>query len=154
MTVQVSPQEVKELSTLFKQIDTDCSGTLTLDELYKGLDGNENKETLMEILNGADTDGSGDINYTEFLAATMDQQIYLREDYLKTAFQMFDVDNSGKIDSQEVVALLSGEDITNLISKDAIQTAMAEIDENGDGEIDFEEFMLMMKRASEADAVS
>lgn len=99
MSVQVSPAEVKELSILFKQLDTDGSGTLTLDELIKGLDGFENKEKLIEILEGADTDGSGDINYSEFLAATMDDNIYLRNDYLKSAFDMFDKDGSGKIDS-------------------------------------------------------
>lgn len=72
---------------------------MTLDELIKGLEGYENKEKLIEILEGADTDGSGDINYSEFIAATLDDQIYMREDYLKTAFNMFDTDSSGKIDS-------------------------------------------------------
>ena len=62
-------------------------------------------------MKSADTDGSGEINYTEFLAATMDANIYLREDYLKTAFMMFDEDNSGKIDNEEVVKLLSGDDL-------------------------------------------
>jgi Ca2+-binding EF-hand superfamily protein len=45
---------------------------LTLDELIKGLDGYENKDKLIEILEGADADGSGDINYSEFIAATLD----------------------------------------------------------------------------------
>ena len=65
----------------------------------------------------------------------------MREDYLKTAFNMFDKDNSGKIDSQEVVALLSDEELGNFVSANSIQIAMKEIDANGDGEIDFEEFM-------------
>ena len=64
---------------------------------------------------------------------------------------MFDKDGSGKIDNEEVVALLQGEDLKNLVSKEAIQTAMKEIDENGDGEIDFEEFSLMMKKATQSD---
>ena len=149
MSVQVSPAEVKELSNLFRQLDIDGSGTITIDELQKGLEDYENKDKLLEILRGADADGSGDINYSEFLAASMDEQIYLREDYLKTAFAMFDKDGSGKIDSQEVIALLSGDDLTNIISKEAIDQALAEIDENGDGEIDFNEFMIMMKRAAE-----
>jgi calcium-dependent protein kinase len=80
------------------------------------------------MLKSADTDGSGEINYTEFLAATIDQTVFLREDYLRTAFRLFDKDNSGKIDNEEVVALLQGEELGNLVSKDAISKAMAEID--------------------------
>ena len=67
---------------------------------------------------------------------------------------MFDKDKSGKIDNEEVVALLGGEDLSNLVSKDAIHSAMKDIDENGDGEIDFEEFMAMMKKATSIDNVS
>ena len=56
----------------------------------------------MEVLKGADIDNSGTINYTEFLAATMSTQTFLREDYLRTAFNMFDADGSGKIDIKEL----------------------------------------------------
>ena len=73
------------------------------------------------------------------------------EDYLRTAFKLFDKDNSGKIDNEEVVALLQGEELGNLVSTEAIGKAMKEIDSNGDGEIDFEEFMEMMKKATEHD---
>jgi calcium-dependent protein kinase len=51
------------------------------------------------MLKAADTDGSGDINYTEFIAACIGSSIYLNEAYLKQAFDMFDKDKSGKIDS-------------------------------------------------------
>ena len=102
-------------------------------------------------MQSADTDGSGEINYTEFLAATMDANVFMREDYLRTAFNMFDKDNSGKIDNEEVIALLQGEDLGVYVSKDAIANAMKEIDANGDGEIDFDEFMEMMKKATEYD---
>ena len=103
------------------------------------------------MLHNADTDGSGEINYTEFLAATIDANIFMRDDYLRTAFNMFDKDGSGKIDNEEVVALLQGEDLGTYVSKDAIGAALQEIDQNGDGEIDFEEFMEMMQKASEID---
>ena len=106
---------------------------------------------MIAIMKGADTDGSGEINYTEFLAATIDANVFLREDYLRTAFNMFDKDKSGKIDNEEVIALLQGEDLGTHVSKGAIQKAMKEIDANGDGEIDFEEFMEMMKKATELD---
>jgi calcium-dependent protein kinase len=59
---------------------------LTFDELKKGLKYKENGETLLELMKSADTDGSGEINYTEFLAATMSANVVMREDYLRTAF--------------------------------------------------------------------
>jgi calcium-dependent protein kinase len=68
----------------------------------------------------------------------------MKEEYLKATFDMFDKDRSGKIDNLEVVALLNGEELKGLASKEAIATALKEIDSNGDGEIDFDEFKAMM----------
>jgi len=91
-------------------------------------------------LKGADTDNSGSIEYTEFLAATMDAQIFMRDDYLRTAFDMFDKDKSGKIDKEELLSLLAGDGLNNFVPKDLLEKYIKEVDTNGDGEIDFEEF--------------
>lgn len=99
-------------------------------------------------MRAADTDKSGTVDYTEFIAATLDAQFTNNEKYLKAAFDMFDVDGSGSIDSKEVLQLLNGDGIEKLASKEAISKAIKEIDENGDGEIDFAEFKLMMKKAN------
>jgi len=37
--------------------------------------------------------------FIEFIAATIDAQIFMREENLRNAFMMFDSDNSGKIDA-------------------------------------------------------
>ena len=52
----------------------------------------------------------------EFLAATMDAQVFMREENLRAAFQMFDTDNSGKIDANEVKVLLEGDDYKDQVS--------------------------------------
>lgn len=52
-------------------------------ELQKGLGDKENGETLLNLLIAADTDKSGCIDFTEFIAATIDAELYLRTDYLK-----------------------------------------------------------------------
>ena len=75
----------------------------------------------------------------------MNQQTFLKEEYLKTAFRMFDTDNSGKIDIEELRQLLAGDEFKDLYSEDQLSAAIKEVDENGDGEIDFNEFMIMMK---------
>ena len=72
----------------------------------------------------------------------------MKEEYLKATFAMFDKDGSGKIDNLEVVALLNGEELKGLASKEAIAAALKEIDQNGDGEIDYEEFKAMMKKCN------
>lgn len=67
----------------------------------------------------------------------MDARTFLRETYLKTAFQMFDTDNSGKIDSGELRQLLGGEEFQDVYTQNQLEQAIAEVDANGDGEIDF-----------------
>jgi Ca2+-binding EF-hand superfamily protein len=75
----------------------------------------------------------------------MNCQTFLKEQYLRAAFRMFDKDNSGKIDSSEIGALLSGEEFKDVYSSEQLTQAIKEVDQNGDGEIDFEEFLQMMK---------
>lgn len=111
-----------------------------------GLGHKENAETLMNLLKGADTDNSGSIDYTEFLAATLDQQTFMRDDYLKTAFDMFDKDGSGKISVDELKHILQGEDLNNLVSPGELEGYLKEVDSNGDGELDFDEFQQMMSK--------
>ena len=104
--MQASPDDIKDLKELFQGLDKNGDGNLTLAELRVGLMNKENGETILELLEAADTDGSGDINYTEFLAATLDANIFMRKEYLRTAFEMFDVDGSGKFDNQEIISIL------------------------------------------------
>ena len=101
-------------------------------------------KSVDEIFNQFDTDGSGEIDYTEFIAATMSSKMYLNEKYLRAAFNMFDKDGSGKITGDEILLLLQGDAIKSVGSTDTIKSAMASIDENGDGELDFDEFKHMM----------
>lgn len=53
-----------------------------------------------------DSDHGGTINYTEFLAATMDHKNYLSDAKLKKAFDAFDVDGSGDIENAELAKIL------------------------------------------------
>lgn len=146
ISVQASPEDIQELRNTFQALDKNGDGSITFDELRSGLGHKENADTLLNLLQSADTDGSGTIDYTEFLAATMDAQVFMRDDYLKTAFDMFDKDGSGKIDKDELMQLLQGQDMENMVPKDQLLAYVKEVDENGDGEIDFDEFRLMMEK--------
>ena len=59
---------------------------MTLEELRAGLTEIKNGDEILELMRAADTDNSGTINYTEFIAATIDAQVFLREENLRSAF--------------------------------------------------------------------
>jgi len=60
------------LKETFRTLDKNGDGCLTLDELKTGLTDIKNGEEILELMKAADTDNSGTINYTEFIAATID----------------------------------------------------------------------------------
>lgn len=117
IAVQTDPHEIQELKEIFQELDDNGDGFISFDELQKGLGKRENGEALMSILRAADTDGNGTINYTEFLAATMEQQTFMKEAYLRQAFNMFDSDGSGAIDAAEVGKILQGDSFKDVYNE-------------------------------------
>jgi calcium-dependent protein kinase len=53
-----------------------------------------------------DTDNNGKIDYTEFLAVTMEKRTYLQEEKLYAAFKLFDKEQDGLITAQELKDVL------------------------------------------------
>jgi len=146
IATQVNPKDVSDRRRLFQTMDTDDNGSLTLQELQRGLRDLDDGPDLIKQIMKADLDNSGEISYTEFLAATLSEEIYMREDYFDAAFKMLDKDNSGKIDFNEMLSIL-GSDATK--NERVVAEAIQEIDENGDGEISYQEFMLMMAKGTD-----
>lgn len=53
-----------------------------------------------------DTNADGKIAYTEFIAASLEKGLYMKEERLFQAFRLFDINNNGKIDKSELRELL------------------------------------------------
>jgi len=139
--------QIQNLRQVFEALDENGDGLLTAAELRAGLEKSGLTEVpgdLQSILEGIDTDGSGVIDYTEFLAATIDRKSYMKEDALWAAFRVFDRDGNGSISKAELALVLGDENVTSMYAKDMAEI-MKDVDTNGDGEIDFEEFKAMMK---------
>lgn len=142
---RLKDDEIKNLKEIFAALDKNGDGSLTLEEVKSGVSKLKGASNLNfeDIFKSIDTDGSGVINYTEFLAATIDQKTYLQEERLYDAFRLFDKDGSGKISAEEIQATLHDDKLSSEKIKEMIKT----FDTNNDGEIDYNEFITMMSRA-------
>ena len=138
---RLSENEIKEIKEIFQSIDTDNDGKITLEEMKKAISkGDINIKFDEDIFKKIDTDNSGNIEYTEFISASIEKNVYMNEQKLRDAFNLFDTDKNGKISKKEIERVLKmGVDAKEI---DAI---MAKHDTNKDGEIDFKEFMVMME---------
>lgn len=137
---RLKDDEITNLKEIFSTLDKNNDGTLTFEEIKQGCSKLNSNLNFEEVFNSLDTDKSGSINYTEFIAATIDQQIYLKNERLYEAFKSFDKDNSGKISIKEIGSVINAqfEDYTYL------EQEIKKFDLNGDGEIDYNEFCNMM----------
>mmetsp|Transcript_159213 Transcript_159213/g.510733 ORF Transcript_159213/g.510733 Transcript_159213/m.510733 type:complete len:162 (-) Transcript_159213:419-904(-) len=84
-----------------------------------------------------DSDRSGYIDFTEFLAAMMDPRLEDRPDLAHAAFRRFDRDGDGTLGRKDLAFVFDG-----------LPTAERMVrlgDEDGDGELSFEEFIGLLR---------
>jgi calcium-dependent protein kinase len=147
---QLNEDQIKQLRDVFMALDENGDGLLTSNEMKEGLQKAGLKEIppdLQQIMEDVDADGSGVIDYTEFLAATLDRRMYVQEDVCWAAFRVFDRNGDGQISEEELKAVLNDGDVESVAGAKAIAEMMKKVDTDGDNMISFEEFMEMMRKA-------
>ena len=68
--MQANPNEIRQLKDTFKALDKNGDGCLSLDELRQGLCEIKNGDEILALMQAADTDHSGTINYTGTLPSS------------------------------------------------------------------------------------
>jgi calcium-dependent protein kinase len=139
--------QIGKLMEVFMKLDVNEDGQLTQQEIMDGIKGlgGSLPNDFMQVLMGIDTDGSGVIDYTEFLAASIDRKLYCQEHSCWEAFCIFDLDGDGTIAIDELSEAVKHIPGDTAIKETSIEDLMAQWDLNKDGVIDFSEFMAMME---------
>jgi len=95
--------DFKLLREAFRSLDTENLGMLSIAEVKQAFkNSNIPSDDVEKIFKSLDTNGDGMINYTEFLAATVDKKKALTMQNLQFAFHHFDADGSGYITEQDL----------------------------------------------------
>ncbi len=141
----LSKEEIAGMKEVFQAFDTDRSGTVTISELMDGLrkKGVEKAASeVAELVKSMDMDGNGELDYEEFIAATLSTAKMENEDNLARAFAYFDKDNSGYISRSEVQKVITDFGLDHEFGD--VNDFMAAADTNKDGKIDYDEFLAVM----------
>ena len=163
----IDEKQDKDIKDAFSVLDQDASGEIDseeLKEILKKVSTDITDEQIEDLMKIADKDGSGSIDQGEFLHAMKNtsskvsaiiRQIkqYAKgiidkkhDNDLRAAFAVFDEDNSGEIDAEELRAIMSN--ISTDITQEQIDELMKVADKDDSGFIDQAEFLMAMKSRS------
>lgn len=127
------------------------AGTITTAELgtvMKSLGQHPTEAELRDMVEEVDADGSGAIDFEEFLSLVARQ---MRgegdaEEELREAFRVFDKDSSGAISLDELRSVMKN--LGEKLSEDELNEMLHEADVDGDGQINYKEFAKVMMAKS------
>ncbi|XP_016513087.2 calcium-dependent protein kinase 8 [Nicotiana tabacum] len=146
----LSAEEVAGMRDAFEMMDTGKKGQVNLGELKDGLQklGHQTSDVDLQILmEAADVDGDGSLNYAEFVAVSVHLRKMANDEHLHKAFSFFDKNQSGYIEIEELRCALSDEDDNT--SEEVINAIMHDVDTDKDGCISYDEFAAMMKAGTD-----
>lgn len=151
---QLDHKHLKDIHQVFKELDADGNGVLSVDEVRAGIrkigGDSADVECVEQMFKKMDMDGSKSIDYTEFCAAAMGEKAVSQDEMLWAAFKTFDVDNTGTISVDNLKTLLDNADVQNEwspeVCREVGQDIVTKYDSDGDGNISFADFQKMMEK--------
>ncbi|KAG5679868.1 hypothetical protein PVAND_009405 [Polypedilum vanderplanki] len=146
MAKKIPAEKLKEYQEVFNVYDINRDGqinTSELDTVMKVLGEELTEARLQKLINEVDLDGSGTINFDEFikLMQKVEETDFEKAESLRAAFKVFDKDNNGFVSFDELKYILTsfGEKLTD----EEVQDILHEADKDRNGKLDYEEFIAM-----------
>ena len=144
----LTEDDIEEIKEAFDLFDADGSGTVEPGELKNAMIslGFEAKNaTLFHMISDLDKDGSGAIDFEEFLVmmtSTMSDED-TRDDIHKI-FVLFDVDKTGHINIKNLKKI--ARDLGETLNDDDLLDLIRKGDSDGDGQVSFDDFYNIMTK--------
>jgi calcium-dependent protein kinase len=144
--------EVGTLEEIFQSLDQNRTGHITLTELDEAIEkGKFNAQVLQDLRQLRQDLSLSDeeqMNYRDFLAATMDRSLAMREDNMKKAFDHF------KHSSDAGANHLTLQDLSDIFGGEGhAQEIMTLLDHDGDGKVSYEDFRHAVAESMEDEEV-
>lgn len=99
-------EEFPEMFKKFNTIDKDQDGVISIDELLDAFNSSTtkaDKPEVIKIINELDFSDKNQINFTEFLCATLSRSSIKKVDAIKDLFKFFDSDKDNKISEDDIL---------------------------------------------------
>jgi calcium-dependent protein kinase len=148
---QMGTNDLPDMYQAFNAVDTNGDGMISVEELREAFSGVSSTKLsepeIAELFAAIDLDGSGAIDYSEFLAAVIDRKLLFREDLCLQAFRSIDRDASGDVGVKDLHALLENAYTMEFLGDELCQEArdmLRHYDSDGDGVLNFREFTALL----------
>ncbi|CAL4103631.1 unnamed protein product [Meganyctiphanes norvegica] len=145
----IDPAQLEVLKRAFDSFDTENKGAISTDivgTVLKMMGQSVNRKILMEIVDEVDVDGSGELEFNEFILLfkkfmNEEDEEELRKE-LHEAFRLYDKEGQGFIPTGVLREILH--ELDENLTDEELDGIVEEVDADGSGTVDFDEFMDMM----------
>lgn len=141
----IPEEKLDEYREAFRLFDKDNSGTISVHEIgriMKNMGNEMTEDELKDMIGDLDTDGSGEINFDEFVTLMRRTEVHeelSEEEAVIRAFKTFDKDNNGWLSCEEFKHILMN--LGNKFTEEETLEIFNEADLDHDGRIDYVEFV-------------
>ncbi|KZT60226.1 EF-hand [Calocera cornea HHB12733] len=142
-----TPAELERLKRRFMKLDSDNSGSIDREEFLSipAIATNPLASRMIAIF---DEDGGGTVDFQEFISGlSAFSGRGGREEKLKFAFNVYDMDRDGYISNGElflVLKMMVGNNLKDQQLQQIVDKTIMEADKDGDGKLNFGEFANMV----------